>query len=534
MVLALGSVVGRGEVELRLRVAAAETHVIGDAIPLGWEFENQTAQALGFMWEGCCRLNGKLEVRAVGGEVPGLPVGQALAHMFAKADRLEPGVPKTYDTKVGDWVVLPGTGIYELRGTYRGVLPTQYPQVPRGLALWRTAAVSEPIRLEVLGVDDYLKQREERVGRRGMRVTLSGPDRLPPLEPITYRVVFENSSRVDQQVRWPDDEALWVIDGAGRRVAPSAVIAGATEPMVVPAGGRVEREFALSSDRFEGESLGDYRVFVDLADGGSGRPRVPSNVLPLRWWLEAGQVRELVENAARGAGTGARNAPLKLLRVYLEPLAATLASMDRGTLSPAGAGLAERLAFAGRLKRLQPKPGPVELRVEVAEDGGLAWGTEGVSEAAHREVARGLQEILDVRRHLGWEVTVGLEPAEGATLGGIATVARQLAGGAGEMGGPPAVLVGMGGTNAPVRLVYATQVVAGAAVLRLGTAGLAWTESGTTREVAVGAELAGLIEAARRKGRPVLAAEPGVRWERARAVVSGVSKPGETWSMAAE
>src|SRR5690606_1313859 len=124
-----------------------------------WKFTNRSGTPLGFMWEGCCRLNGKLEVTTREGSIATTPQGTALAHMFARADRLDPGVPKEYETLVSDWVELPGTGTYALRGTYRGVLPTQVPQVPRGLGLWRDAATSEPVQLAVLSVGDYLAQR---------------------------------------------------------------------------------------------------------------------------------------------------------------------------------------------------------------------------------------------------------------------------------------------------------------------------------------------------------------------------------------
>lgn len=258
----------RAAVGLDLRIPEAETYVLGDAIPLYWRFSNGSTQALGFMWEGCCRLNGRLEVRTASGEVPVAPPGQALAHMFAKADRLEPGVPKDYDTRVGDWVRLPGTGTYRLKGTYRGVLPSQYPQVQRGLALWRDAADSPELELRVLAVADYLSQREERVRRRGLRLTLEGPARVSPLAPTRCRVTFENTSGSAQSVSWPDGVALWVVDGRGERVAPAAVVGGPVETLDVPAGGRVERAFVVESDRFEGETFGEHTWFVDLAAGG--------------------------------------------------------------------------------------------------------------------------------------------------------------------------------------------------------------------------------------------------------------------------
>mgnify|MGYP000889236106 CR=1 FL=1 len=53
---------------------------------------------------------------------------------------------------------------------------------------------------------------------------------------------------------------------------------------------------SITKQSFEGEALGDYRLFVDLAEGkpGEGKPRVPSTISPLTWRLDRGQVAELV------------------------------------------------------------------------------------------------------------------------------------------------------------------------------------------------------------------------------------------------
>src|SRR5688572_8948786 len=48
-------------VQASLHIPPAETYVIGDTIPLFWRFENKSNVPLAFMWEGCCRLNGRLD-----------------------------------------------------------------------------------------------------------------------------------------------------------------------------------------------------------------------------------------------------------------------------------------------------------------------------------------------------------------------------------------------------------------------------------------------------------------------------------------
>ena len=448
----------RAAVELALRMPQSETWVLGDAIPLYWRFSNQSTQALGFMWEGCCRLNGRLDVTTVAtsGPLETAPVGQALAHMFAKADRLEPGIAKEYDTKVGDWVSLPGTGRYRLQGTYRGVLPTQFPQVQRGLSLWRDAATSRAVELSVLSVADYLAQREERVGRGRRRVTLTGPNRLSPLEPARFVIRVENLGNVERRLVWPDDAALWVVDAKGRRGAPMAAIGGATTHRVLPPDGVMELAFTIAPDRFESEPLGDYTLFVDLGEGRDGEPRVPSNVLSLAWRLGAAEVEALVREAAKGAGTGGRNAALKTLRVYLGDVGPELATLDRSRLDERARGLAGRLELASRLRPVSPKPGEVGIAVTVGAQGEMGW-VEPVFAKILGAIGGGVRsqarELASVRRHLGWELTPVLVPADDTTLAGLLGAGDGLMADASDWTGPPEIRWLVGTNASPARLI---------------------------------------------------------------------------------
>ncbi len=526
--LAVG--VAGAEVALRLRIPAAETWVIGDAIPLNWQFQNQSTQALGFMWEGCCRLNGKLEVRRADEALAMAPPGQALAHMFAKADRLDPGVPKEYDTRVGDWVVLPGTGTYQLRGTYRGVLPFQQPQVQRGLALWRDAALSAPVSLTVLGVEDYLGQRSERERRRGLRLTLEGPPRLPALEPAGFRLLLENLSDQVQQLTWPDDESLWVLDDRGERVALAAVIPGAPGLLEIPARGRVERAFTLSSDPFEGEVLGDYRLFVDLASPSPDRPRVPSTVHRLAWRLTPVQVGELVVAASRGAGTGARNAPLKLLRVYLGELGPVLEGLDRAALPGEALPLRNRLVLASRLKPVAPKPGTVELVLEVPAGGPTRWSDPRVAAVVGGGVgssgSRWL-EVLAVRRHLGWEIGVALQPAPETPLSRLFEVERLISVQGSELAGPVAVRWGPVVTNVPPAVVLAAGAPVAGPLWRITSAGNWESSPDGVRFVSVAGEAALREAVGQVRGGGVQVVAPGeLSWETARRALEALLAAG--------
>lgn len=450
----------RGEVALQLSVPPAETYVLGDPIPLYWTFRNDGPRPLGFMWEGCCRLNGRLEVSAAGRPLETIPSGQALAHMFAKAERLEPGVSRSYDTKVSDWVVLPGTGEFELRGRYRGVLPSQVPQVPRGLELWRDAAASDSIRLSLLGVADYLGQRELRERRRGLRMRVTGPPRLDVMRETRFELVLENLTTDARSVRWPEDFSLWCLDEQGRRAVPAAALGGRLEEVLVPAKGTVTRTFALTPDRFEGEPLGSYRMFVDLQAKPEPEPfpRVPSSALPVAWELRDADLRDLVSAAARGAGTGARNAPLKLLRVYLGDLQAGLARLLASGLAPEPRVLAERLHLASRLKPLSPKPGLVELPVRIAPGRSPEWWDSRITEAfgaREREFTADLKAVLDVRRHLGWEVGLALRPDARTPVAEIWGAVENLASVAEPLASAPCVLLATASNssnNVPGRL----------------------------------------------------------------------------------
>lgn len=431
-VLALTSLARAQEptVSVQLVIPPAETHVIGDTIPLFFRFENRASNALAFMWEGCCRFNGKLIATRNDVVIPPTPPGQALAHMFAKAERLEPGQPKDFDTRLSDWVLLSESGDYELRGHYQGVLPFQKPQVQRGLELWRGTAETPPLKVTVLNVADYLNQREARSAKSGLKLEISGASKLSPLRPSPFKLKISNLTSVPQKLRWPDALQLWVVNTHGVRVPSAANIEGAFEELLLSAGASIEREIPFDSNRLEGEPWGDYRVFADLA-AESDRPRVPSNPIPLRWELSMNEVASLLTQAAGGHRTGARNAPLKLLRVYLTEIQSALAGLrNSSSLTAEARELLRQLSIAGALKPLGPKPGLVQLESQVSATGVWSFVAPEMRTAfagGADEPAARLREVLAIRRHLGWEVAVNLQPAPQTRLGSVFSAAAQLA-----------------------------------------------------------------------------------------------------------
>lgn len=424
-------------VEAELVIPPAETYVIGDTIPLYWRFRNVSAEPLGFMWEGCCRLNGRLRVTLDGRVIEPIPPGQALAHMFAKAERLDPGKARDFDTRLSDWVRLPQTGSYELRGRYTGVLPDQQPQLPRGTRLWREAAETGPIRLAVIGVDDYLARREQHTTARSLELTLDGPATVPPLGTNSFKLQVANRGSRPGNFAWPDDFQLWFVAADGHRVAlSSATIEDAFEQISLAPGAAFNREIPLTANQMEGEPLGDYQVFVDLAAATNGAPRVPSNAIPLRWNLGTSEVTDLLRAAAGGQRPGVRNAPLRLLRVYVAELGAVLGGLASAALPAEAQTLRTQLARASVLKPVAPVPGRVNWTLNVAADGSWSWADARLAAAARETAAVPLEqvrELLALRRHLGWEVVLAINPAEATPLGRLYALADQFGALRGEL-----------------------------------------------------------------------------------------------------
>jgi hypothetical protein len=463
---------GSTPVTAELVIPPAVTHVIGDATPIIWRFRNQTDEPLAFMWEGCCRLNGRLEVTSPASTpVELIPPGQALAHMFAKAERLEPGQAADYDTRVSDWVRLHESGTYRLQGRYTGVLPDQQPQVPRGLALWRSAAITPPTSLSVLSVDDYLVQRDDRTRKRGLALDLNGPPRLVPPNPLELQLDLRNLQAEPQAIEWPNALQLWVVDPEGQRVANiPTFLDGPYEVLTVPARGSIRRVLQLDPVRFEGVPFGAYRLFIDLDGPAAAGVRVPSNPLPIEWRLESSTVEVLLHQAARGPRIGLRNASLKLLRVYLGELGPQLEQIAAATTDPPSRDLARQLALASQLKPLAPKPGRVDWPIKVGPQGTLELTHPHLEAVAqHFPVGERLPALLALRRHLGWEVGLTLHPTAQTTVTELFGVAAHLASVQAELAGPPRAGTVGELTNAMGGFTLRQQPVATTALLQLAS-----------------------------------------------------------------
>ncbi|NBV24465.1 MAG: hypothetical protein EBS05_21420 [Proteobacteria bacterium] len=446
-------------VRVEISIPPVQTRVVGDATPLIWRFTNTSTQALAFMWEGCCRNNGKVEMRRQGppppitgvllahnGPGPGIyspkcehckqtrklgeitvestVAGPALAHQFARAVRLAPGATQEFSTQLADWVKAEFTGDYKVRAQYLGVSPKQRPQMPRGVPLWNGRTTSTELDVSLLSVADYLVERPARETTRQVRMELAGPARLVPFQPTPLKIKLINHGPAEQRLDWPACLDLWITTTNGLRIVPaSEPNLGAAESLIVPSGGTVEREIPFSHELLVGEPFGSYQVFVDLRET-TNALRVPSPPITLTWQLDRELVTQLIRDSADKPLTGARNAPLKLLRLYLGEIAGPLRAVKVTALTPAAAKLTADLRTATVLKPMAPRPGRVDLSMRVPPDGKFAFTDAALVAAfADRPLSPAGQfgEVIALRRHLGWDLAVSLKPEPSTSLQHVAT-----------------------------------------------------------------------------------------------------------------
>ena len=397
------------QVELRLTIPEAPFHVIGDPVPLHWEFVNRSDRRLAFMWEGCCRLNGR--VTASLGQVtlrsePATAAAQLTAHRFARAARLLPGKPTIFETNLGDWLNIDRSGEYKLTARYTGLLDNQQPQVGRGWQLWKNSATAEPIRATLLTPSDYIARRNQ----AEIALRLDSPDRLLPLDPTMLELKLLNLSETPKTIHWPSDFALWFLDATGGRspLAPTSIRA-APEKLVLAKNQRLAKRIEIAPGAFDGRSLEQYRLFVDYKTATS---RTPSNAVPLDWQLNVADLQQLIHLASGGAKTGLRNRPLKLMRLHLGELGQALGQVPASDLKEKGKKLLKELQLAASLKPVFPKPGLVTVKLRITNNGSIQFADDALGQAFQGEkpITDQLDDLLNIRKHLGWTVAIQLHP----------------------------------------------------------------------------------------------------------------------------
>ena len=398
------------EVELRLAIPEAPFHVIGDPVPLRWEFVNRGDQRLAFMWEGCCRLNGR--VTASLGQLtlhsdPATSASQLTAHRFARAARLLPGKPAIFETNLGDWLNIDRSGEYKLTAGYTGLLDNQQPQVGRGWQLWKNSATAGPIRATLLTPSDYIA----RSNQAEIALRLDGPDRLLPIDPTMLELKLLNLSETPKTIHWPSDFALWFLDATGGRspLAPTSIRAG-PEKLVLAKNQRLAKRIEITPGALDGRSLEQYLLFVDYQN----RRQAARHPTPCRSTgeLDAADLQQLIRLASGGAKTGRRNRPLKLMRLHLGELGQALAHVPASDLNEKGKKLLKELQLAAALKPVSKKPGLVTVKLRITNDGSIQFADDALGQAfqGKKPITDQLDDLLNIRKHLGWTVAIQLHP----------------------------------------------------------------------------------------------------------------------------
>ncbi|MBG89691.1 MAG: hypothetical protein CMO80_22715 [Verrucomicrobiales bacterium] len=433
-------------IKLTLSIPPAKTRVIGDQIPLFWTFENTTEEALAFMWEGCCRVNGRVAMKRISGpaslpgtvrashvgfgpgiynsscqhcrlarrdtelEVQAAKQGPATAHMFAKAIRLNAGRDQKLPSALDNWVLLEETGDYTLTGHYLGVHPKQKPQMPKRTKLWSDRAQSDSIKLSLLSVDDYLKEATARQNARGIQLRLQAPSQLKPFAPATLTLTLNNTAETNQTINWPGDAELWMVDPKGRRLPASRYAIGRFGPPIqLPPNQPKEVTFKIGHELLSGSAFGSYRVFMELKEKPT-QLRTPSNDLQLNWNIDETTALQLITGAAERPAVGHRNPQLKLLRVYLLELAETLAQLQLPTATEKSRALLHDLQQAALLKPHQRTPGRAIINLSVSNSGAQLQDPPLLRAFASSPapLRNQLSRIAQLRRHLGWTLVLNL------------------------------------------------------------------------------------------------------------------------------
>jgi len=334
-----------------------------------------------------------------------------MAHRFARAERLLPGKPTIFETNLGDWLNIDRSGEYKLTARYTGLLDNQQPQVPRNWQLWKDSAMAEPIRVTLLTPDDYIAGRSQ----AGLALYLDGPGRLLPLQKTALKLELSNTSDTAQTIHWPSDFALWFLDSTGKRtpLTPTS-IRTAPEKIVFSKNQRLTKRIEIDSGALEGRALGRYRLFVDFKTATS---RKPSNAVPLDWRLDTAELQQLIRMASGGARDGLRNRPLKLIRMHLGEIGQALEQVPESELSKDGIKLLREIKLAVELKPIAPKPGQVTVKLQITRNGSIQFADTALNQTFrdNKPTTEQLNAILNVRRHLGWIITLELRPDKGIT-----------------------------------------------------------------------------------------------------------------------
>lgn len=190
-----------------------------------------------------------------------------------------------------------------------------------------------------------------------------------------------------------------------------------------------ELSFEVGPETFEGEIFGDFTIFVDVRQVGSEKRRAPSNPLRVHWSLGKPEISKLLAAASSGARTGARNAPLKLLRTHLQEVAPLLQDLEPiPSWSPRTEALRMELLSASELTALTTVQGKAWAKLKLDESSSPTWLDAPVKRAlgAQNSWPSALDRLLTLRRHVGLELSLRIEPSPATPLSQVLRIRSDL------------------------------------------------------------------------------------------------------------
>ena len=396
-------------VTLRLNIPEASFHVVGDPAPLNWEFLNNSNQRMAFMWEGCCRLNGRVMAKMnqlmIHSEISNEP-SQITAHQFALAARMYPNKITKFETRISDWLIIPKSGTYELSARYTGLLDTQRPNVSPGWMLWKQTAKSDPINVTLLTPLDYVSKRTTLGQKSGLALNLAKTKDWHPIEGAKLQLTITNQSKKRTTLSWPTDIGLWFLNTDNRRVPLTPTqVKSPFEKIALQPNESLKKTVSISGSALESKSFGSYRIFLDYKNKNQ---RVPSNLIELNWKLNQNQITKLIHSASGGAKTGLRNKPLKILRMHIASIEQTLNQVPMEEINSNSKKLLKELQLAAKLKPLSPKPGLVKFKLRLENDGSIRFMDQSFLQTFPKIVNSidQIENILNIRKHLGWAIAL--------------------------------------------------------------------------------------------------------------------------------
>ena len=412
ILLGLGQTAETSPVTLRLNIPEAPFYVIGDPAPLNWEFINVSNQPMAFMWEGCCRLNGRVTAKmnqvTINSTVSNDP-SQITAHLFAQAARMYPNKITKFETSISDWLKITKSGPYELSAKYTGLLDSQRPNVTSGWKLWKQSAKSEPIKVTLLTPLDYVNKRTMLGQKSGLALNLVKTKDWHPIEGVKLQLTITNQSKKRITVSWPTAFGLWFLDKENRRVplTPTQVKSSFEKTTIQP-NESLKKTVPINGSALESKPFGSYQIFVDNKNENQ---RVPSNTIEALWHLNQDQVAKLIHSASGGAKTGLRNKPLKILRMHIDSIEQALNQVPMKEMNSKEKKLLQELQLATKLKPFATKPGLVTFNLTLDKDGSINFTDQSLRQLLSQKTnfINQIDAILNVRKHLGWAIALELQ-----------------------------------------------------------------------------------------------------------------------------